>query len=194
MIIDVSTYQGDIDWKKVSESGVQKVILRSTLKSGNLDPRFMKNYNGILQNINATMKELDMYKFSYSRDYIGAYMEAVKTFETLKDHGVRLQSFDYFWLDLEAWDGRDYTTAEANAVIHAYEMACKKYGVQLGLYCNYNYIKHIIDPYWRTLPLWIARYNKTLGDIKPFEAYMWQYTDKGVVDGIPAKVDLSRYI
>ena len=194
MIIDVSTYQGDIDWKKVSESGVQKVILRSTLKSGNLDPRFMKNYNGILQNTNATMKELDMYKFSYSRDYIGAYMEAVKTLQTLCSNGVRLQSFDYFWLDLETWGGRDYTTEEANAVIHGYNVAANEYGIKLGLYCNYNYIKHIVDPYWRILPLWIARYNKTLGDIAPFEAYMWQYTDKGVVDGIPAKVDLSRYV
>lgn len=194
MIIDVSTYQGDIDWKAVSISGVEKVILRSTVKSGNLDPRFMKNYNGILQNTNATMKELDCYKFSYARDYISAYMEAVKTFETLKGHGVRLQVFDFFWVDLESWNGRDYTTEEANAVLHGYEIAASKYGVKMGLYCNFNYIKHIIDPYWKTLPLWIARYNTTLGDIEPFKAYMWQYTDKGYVDGVPVPVDLSRYV
>ena len=194
MIIDVSTYQGDIDWEKVSNAGVHKVILRSTLQSGNLDPRFMKNYNGILQNTNEVMKELDCYKFSYARDYISAYMEAVKTLETLKGHGVRLQVFDYFWLDLEAWNGRDYTSKEADAVLHGYEIAASKYDIKLGLYCNYNYIKHIIDPYWKTLPLWIARYNKTLGNIEPFKAFMWQYTNNGNVDGISEPVDMSRYM
>lgn len=194
MIIDISTYQGDIDWKKVSESGVEKVILRSTVRSGSLDPRFMKNYNGFLHSCNQTMSEIDIYKFSYTRDYISAYMEAANTLQTLREHGVRLLAFNFFWLDLEAWGGRDYTTAEANAVILGYLMACKDYEMTLGLYCNYNYIKHIIDPYWRVLPLWIARYNKTLGDIAPFEALMWQYTSKGNVEGIPTPVDMSSFM
>lgn len=194
MIIDISTYQGDIDWKKVSNAGVHKVILRSTVKSGNLDPRFMKNYNGILQNTNEVMKELDAYKFSYTRDIGHAYMECAKTLETLKEHGVRLQVFDYFWLDLESWGGRDYTTDEANEVILGYLNATSQYDVKLGIYANFNYIKHIIDPYWKKLPLWIARYNNSLGNVEPWKPYMWQYTDKGRVDGIVGNVDMSRYM
>lgn len=194
MIIDVSSYQGKIDWQKVSKQDVTKVILRSTVKSGNLDGRLMENYNGILQNMNDKLKAIDFYKFSYCRDYVSARIECKKTFDELTKHGIRLQVMDYFFLDLEGWGGRDYYKNEANEVIMAYEDECENIGVTLGLYSNYNYLKNIIDPVWRYLPLWYARYNSFMGDIKPFEALYWQYTSKGHIEGIVGNVDISKVV
>lgn len=194
MIIDISSYQGKIDWQMVSKAGVDKVILRSTTKNGKLDTRCIENYNGILQNMNNCLNAIDFYKFSYARTYVGARMECLKTLRTMENHGIRLEVMDVFYLDLESFDGRDYTTEEANNVILGYLDACRLYGVTLGLYFNYNYAKNIVDPVWAYMPLWIARYNSTLGNVEPWKPIYWQYTSSGHVDGIAGNVDISKRI
>lgn len=191
MIIDVSSYQGFIDWAKVSKSGVTKVIHRSTTKDGELDTRLLQNYNGVLQNMNDTMNQFDVYKFTYERGYIPARIEAMKTMQALSEKGIH---FDMLWLDLEGWGGRDYTKDEANNVIMGYVDACIEADVQLGLYFNYNYAKNIVDNIWRVLPLWIARYNKELGNVSPWRPEIWQYTSSGQIDGIIGNVDISKKV
>ena len=191
MIIDISSYQGVIDWVKVSKSGITKVIHRATTKDGELDTRLLQNYNGVLQNMNDTMNQFDVYKFSYERGYIPARIEAVKTMQALSEKGVR---FDMLWLDLEGWGGRDYTKDEANNVIMGYVDACIAADVKLGLYFNYNYAKNIVDDIWRVLPLWIARYNKELGNVSPWRPEIWQYTSSGQIDGIVGNVDISKVV
>ena len=194
MILDVSSYQGEIDWQKVSKQDVTKVILRSTVKSGNLDGRLMENYNGILQNMNDKLTGVDFYKFSYCRDYVSARIECMKTLDELEKHGIRLEVMDNFFLDLEGWGGRDYYKNEVNEVIFGYLDAASLFGVRLGLYSNYNYLKNIVDPVWSYLPLWYARYNTTMGNIEPWRALYWQYTSKGHIDGIEGNVDISKVV
>ena len=192
MILDISSYQGKIDWEKVSKQDVTRVILRSTVKSGALDGRLMENYNGILQNMNDKLTAVDFYKFSYCRDYVSARLECIKTLDALQSHGIRLQVMDNFFLDLEGWGGRDYYKGEADAVIMGYLDGVKDFDVKLGLYSNYNYLKNIIDPAWHFLPLWYARYNTAMGNIEPWKALYWQYTSKGNIDGIVGYVDISK--
>ena len=194
MIIDVSSNQGKINWEKVSKTGVERIILRATTQNGKLDVRTMENYNGILQNMNATMKNVDFYKFSYVRDYAAARMECLKTLDQLDTNGIRLEVMDFFYLDLEGHGGRDYTKDEANEVILGYRDQCREMGVRLGLYFNYNYARNIVDKVWSFMPLWVARYNSTLGDVEPWKPHIWQYTSKGTIDGIPNYVDISKRI
>lgn len=191
MILDLSAYNVVNDWKKVATSGVTGVILRATTKNGKIDSRFVSHLNGFLQNCNETMNEISIYKFSYERTYITAYIECCKTLATIQEV-ANLNTFDYLFLDLEAFSGRDYTTAECNEVIKGYLDGCAVFGVKLGLYFNYNYAKNIVDNYWSYLPLWLARYNKTMGDVTPFKPIMWQYTSTGTVDGITGNVDISK--
>lgn len=188
-IIDVSAYQGAIDWKQAAQE-IDGAILRTTTQNGKIDTRFMENLNGALQN---SIKTIDGYKFAYTREYIPAYVEACKTLDLLDYHGA-LSFLRYFFLDLEAWDGRDYTREEANAVIKGYRDACQDFGVKFGLYFNWNYAKNIVDTYWRYLPLWIARYNSSLGDVSPWSPILWQYTPTGTIAGIKGNVDISKEI
>lgn len=194
MILDISSNQGKIDWQKVSHQDVTKVILRSTTQNGKLDVRTLENYNGILQNMNDKLNSIDFYKFTYVRDYTSARIESMKTLDTLKRSGIRLEVMDTFYLDLEDYGGRNYTKDEASQVILGYFDTCLRCNVNLGLYFNYNYAKNIVDPIWRELPLWIARYNSTLGDVSPWTPELWQYTSKGRVDGINGNVDISKRI
>lgn len=194
MILDISSNQGKIDWQKVSTQDVTKVILRSTTQNGKLDVRTLENYNGILQNMNGRLNSIDFYKFSYVRDYTAARIESMKTLDTMKRAGIRLEVMDTFYLDLEGHGGRDYTKDEASRVILGYFDTCLDCNVNLGLYFNYNYAKNIVDPIWRELPLWIARYNDHLGNVDPWQPELWQYTSKGHVDGIIGNVDISMRV
>lgn len=193
MYLDISSNQGVIDWQAVkTNEGINGVILRATTKNNLLDVRTIQNYNGILHNM-SDIDEISAYKFSYARDYIGARVECRKCLDELKGHGVH---FDFFYLDLEGFGGRDYTREEANAVIVGYMDELRFNGdfSKFRLYFNYNYLKNIIDPIWRQIPLWLARYNATMGDTFGANVVLWQYTSTGRVNGIIGNVDISREV
>lgn len=196
MYIDVSSNQGVIDWAKVATNkDINGVILRATTKNGALDTKTAQNYRGTLVNL-PDLDEISVYKFAYARDYIEARMECRKCLHELAAHSVK---FDYLYLDLESHDGRDYTTQECNAVILGYMDEMSKFGVsdKLRLYFNYNYLKNIVAPIWwqkSRFQIWLARYNKTMGDTMGADVVLWQYTSAGRIDGIKTNVDLSKEI
>ena len=193
MYLDISSNQGVINWQAVkTNEGINGVILRATTKNNLLDVRTIQNYNGILHNM-SDVDEISVYKFSYARDYLGARVECRKCLDELKGHGVH---FDFFYLDLEGWGGRDYTREESNAVILGYMDELRFNGdfSKFRLYFNYNYLKNIIDPIWRQIPLWLARYNATMGDTFGANVVLWQYTSTGHVNGIIGNVDISREV
>lgn len=195
MYLDISSNQGKIDWKTLAENNrelINGVILRATTQNNKLDVRTMENYNGILHNL-SDIDEISVYKFSYARDYVGARIECMKCLKELNSHGVH---FDFFYLDLEGWGGRDYTREEANAVILGYidALSSTDESSKFRLYFNYNYLKNIIDPFCRQIPIWLARYNATMGDIFDANVVLWQYTSTGRIDGINGNVDLSREV
>lgn len=195
MYIDISSHNGAINWRDVAAAGqeIDGVILRATTKNNKLDVRTVENYNGILQNISGQIDELSFYKFSYARDYVTARVEAMKCLIELADHGLH---FDRLYLDLELWDGRDYTKDEANAVMLAYADALKAAGKldRFALYTNYDYLKRIIDPIWYKLPVWLARWSNAMGDTMGANIVLWQYSNKGKIAGIGTDVDLSRKV
>lgn len=195
MYIDVSSNQNKIDWKTLAENNrgfINGVILRATTQNNKLDICTKENYEGILHNM-SDVDEIGVYKFSYARDYVTARIECLKCLDELSKNGVH---FDYFYLDLEKWGGVDYTREQASAVILGYvdEMRAHAYFSNFRLYFNYNYLKNIIDPIWRQIPIWLARYNDTMGDTFGANIVLWQYTSKGRLDGIKTDVDLSREV
>lgn len=197
MYLDISSNQGKIDWKTLAEKNheqINGVILRATTQNNKLDVRTMENYNGILHNL-SDIDEISVYKFSYARDYVSARVECAKCLQELNAHGVH---FDRFYLDLEGFGGRDYTRAESNAVIVGYMDELCAHDVlninKFRLYFNYNYLKNIIDPYWWRFPIWLARYNSTMGDTFGANVVLWQYTSTGKIDGINGNVDISKEV
>ena len=183
MYLDISSNQGAINWKTVNEkhSDINGVVLRATTKNNQLDVRTKENYEGILHNM-SDIDEISVYKFSYAYNYTVARMEAKKCLQALYKAGVH---FDNFYLDLEKGT-KDYTMEEASAVIMAYKDELKNwdYNERFAIYCNYNYLKNIIDPYWYKERIWLARYNNTMGDTFGANVKLWQYTSKGRIQGI----------
>lgn len=194
MYLDISSNQGVIDWKELSKyDDINGIILRATTRNGKLDTRTKENYESVLHNM-SDVDEISVYKFSYARDYVSAKVECMQCLKALQDAKI---NFDYFYLDLEGFDGRDYTRAESDTVIMAYVdffgTWFNKYS-PLRLYFNYNYLKNIINPLWRDIPIWLARYNSEMGDTFGANVVLWQYTSLGQFDGIKTHVDISKEV
>lgn len=193
MIIDISSYNGRIDFEQMAKGeNIERIILRGTTKNGQLDVRFMENINGICQHLDGKMP-VDVYKFSYARNYGDAAAECYNLIATLKQKGV-FNIINMIWLDLEDFDGRAHTTNECGLIISAYDTICRMFGVKFGIYCNYNYLKNILPKWTAAWPIWLARYNSQMGNVGDFNVVMWQYTSSGSCAGITGAVDISKYV
>lgn len=193
MIIDISSYNGKIDFAKMAQNeDIERVILRGTTKNGNLDTRFIEHLNGICAELPDNV-QVDVYKFSYARNYADACVECMQLLETLKTHGA-FSLFHTLWLDLEAFDGREHTANECGNIIAAYAQICRLFGVDFGIYCNYSYLKNIVPKWAQNYKIWLARWWGLMGNCDPFNVEIWQYTNKGKCAGITGDVDLSRSV
>lgn len=195
MIIDISSYNGKIDWPTVAaKENIERVIHRGTTKNGQLDGRLIENINGIATAYHDTKyPEVDIYKFSYARTYTEAAVEACNLIAMLKIAGI-FGVINKIWLDLEEFDGRSHTTKECAEIIAAYDTVCKSYGVKFGIYCSYNYVKNILPKWTQIFDIWMAKWSNSIGMLGDFKnsVQLWQYTNEGKVEGIIGNVDISR--
>lgn len=187
--IDVSSYQGNIDWKKVASDGIKFAILRGTVKNGTMDSTFERNYKGATEN----GLDVAVYHFSYALDSNTAINDAINLVNRL--NGKKLP----IWLDLE-WDTQGKLgKAKISEIAVAFVQACKNLGYECHIYSNLAWYKSYYDPaVLKSIgcKFWIARYGLNNGKCeekyKPnVGEYIWQYTSKGSVNGISGNVDMN---
>ena len=184
--IDVNEAQGEIDFEKVKEAGIQFVCMRSTRKSGKTDAYFERNLSECIN------KQLDYscFKYAYAKTHEAARIEADGVINLLSGRKMPI------WYDLEDDTlvplGKDGIEGIALAFIGE----CKEAGYDVGIYCNKVWYDNYISDYLKNrFSFWIARYGKNTGEImemykpKMKNAIAWQYTSKGHVPGINADVD-----
>ncbi|MBS5111760.1 MAG: glycoside hydrolase family 25 protein [Coprobacillus cateniformis] len=179
--IDVSQYQGEIDWERVKEH-IDFAILRCGYGQdipGQDDPTFKRNADECTR----LGIPFGVYLYSYATDERAALSEARHVMRLVKDYKMEYPVY----LDLEDPRVGRLTNEqiERNCRVWADELARNNYFP--GFYASY---------YWWTSKLtgalftrytrWVARYAEELG-AEGFD--MWQYTDKGFVEGINAPVD-----
>ena len=194
MIIDISSYNGNVDFDKMLEAeDIERVIMRSVLKNGEPDSALSVNVSKLKQASRRTGKivPIDFYKFTYATNFSEAYTEAFETLMILRQLCL-LKVPERLYLDIEPVNGKVHTKGQVGQIIAAYASICKLFNVELGIYCNYSYLKNYIPEWASVFPVWIARWNDTLGDTEPFNCIYWQYTDHGKVTGINGNVDISR--
>lgn len=181
--IDVSKYQGDIDWNKVKAAGIEFAMIRivSTNNSGvYIDPYFEKNYNGA----KAAGIPVGAYIYTYAKTEERQNQEILLAMDAL--NGKTLE----YPLALDVEDsslvsmGKD---ALSNLVQRGLVIIDQKGYVPM-LYTYTNYTTHLNMATLSDYDLWIADYRGYNG-YGPAE--MWQYTSSGSVDGISGNVDLN---
>lgn len=186
--VDVSSYQGKIDWAKAKSTGVEFAILKIIRKDLNPDKQFENNWNGCQK---AGIPVQGVYNYSYATATSKAVRDAKKVLEVLSGRKAMV------WLDVED-DCQKNLGQTLIYIINAYADVIKSAGLEFGVYTGLSFYNTYIKPFGGIrYPLWIARYGKNNGkmDVKyqPQISGMigWQYTSKGRISGISGNVDMN---
>lgn len=197
--IDVSKYNGDINWDKAKKDGVDFVIVRVGYrgygKSGTLctDPNYKANIEGAL----AAGIKVGVYYFTEALTTDEAREEAKFCLSKIKDYNITLPvAIDYEYpTDGKNPIGRMYnaklTKAEATANVKAFCAAVKKAGYTPLVYANKSDLSSLINgkTIGNTYKVWLANYTTKTTYANSYE--YWQYTSSGKVNGITGKVDCN---
>lgn len=188
--IDVSTYQGDIDWAKVKAAGIKFAMIRCgfrRLDSGTIvmDNKFERNIKGaIANNIN-----VGIYFFSMARTEAEAYEEAAWVLEVIKNYDITypiatdVEIFNQYRLA-----GVSYSQMTSNTL--AFCAYIRKNGYTPMIYSYANALTRYLETgRFGANRVWLAQYN----DVVTYKGkyYMWQYTSNGYVPGINGRVDMD---
>ena len=184
--IDVSAWQGKIDWKTVADYGMGFAILRITEAGNVIDSYFEQNFSECRKyNI-----PVGAYKYSYAMTVAEIQSEAKKVVEVL--NGRKLQY--PVWLDLEWNNQRSLGAEQIHKLAEAFEKIITAAGYKFGIYCNVDWYLNVICSHLKKYDFWIARYpasdNGTLQErLRPDFGVGWQYSSKAKIPGISGTVD-----
>ena len=190
--IDVSHYQGEIDWQKVRDSGVEFAFIRIGLRSardGRLyeDDRVRENLQGAKD---AGLK-VGAYFFSQAMSEAEAQAEAEFAVTILKDFAIDLP-VAYDW---ETVSGETYKMTPENmtACIRGFCSVIEKAGYKSMVYFNKDHANRLLNvEELAGYRIWFAMYD-TYPDA-PCKPDYWQYTNQGSVPGIQGNVDINIYL
>lgn len=197
-VIDVSSWQGDIDWAKAKADGVEGAIIRLGFGWGNdADAKAQRNIN--------ECKRLGIpfgiYWYSYAEDASGSRQEGNDVVSKLRQFGVSPNDLKYpVYYDLESWTWTGHTPPTNpnvyNGIVNAWYGALQSGGYQnLGVYSYTSYLQGPLNNaniYAKTR--WVAQYGPQM----EFTAFGtndrgWQYTSSGQINGISGSVDMNAF-
>lgn len=197
-VIDVSGWQGDIDWAKAKADGVEGAIIRLGYGEGNnADKKAQRN----ISECKRLGIPFGIYWYSYADTPALAKEEGTDVVAKLKQFGVNPSDLAYpVYYDLEkwTWEGHQPPTDPNvyNDIVNNWYSALQSAGYKnLGVYSYTSYLqgplKHV-DIYAKTT--WVAQYGARMGfDSFPTNSRGWQYTSTGKVDGISGNVDMNAF-
>ena len=197
-VIDVSGWQGDIDWAKAKADGVEGVIIRLGYGEGNnADKKAQRN----ISECKRLGIPFGIYWYSYADTPALSKEEGADVVSKLKQFGVNPSDLAYpVYYDLEkwTWEGHKPPTDPNvyNNIVNNWYSALQSAGYKnLGVYSYTSYLqgplKHA-DIYAKTT--WVAQYGARMGfDSFPTNSRGWQYTSSGKVDGISGNVDMNAF-
>ena len=188
--IDVSKYQGKIDWAKVKQDGIDFAMIRVGYRGyGNgkivMDPYFEQNVKGA----RANGIHVGIYFYSVAKNEMEALEEANWTINAIKEYNITYPvAFDLEDFNRYRLSGVSYTQLNKNAVVFLNRIQSAGYTpMQYGS-------KSTFGPIWNMNTLnkykvWLAHYTDKTNYSGKYN--MWQYTSNGKVSGISGRVDLN---
>jgi GH25 family lysozyme M1 (1,4-beta-N-acetylmuramidase) len=190
--IDVSKYQGEIDWQKVAADGVEFAMIRLGYRgygSGALvlDEEAMTNIEGATS---AGIK-VGVYFFSQAITQEEAREEARFVIENIKQYDIKYPVvFDTEEILNEEARTEGLTVDELTDIAIAFCEEVEEQGYKSAIYANLRWFAlsldmSRLDKYYK----WYAYYDKNL--YFPYKINMWQYSENGTVDGITGSVDMN---
>lgn len=182
--IDVSKWQGEINWNKVKASGVQFAMLRVGYGRfvGQADETFEKNY----QNAKAAGVFVGAYHYSYAKTVAQAKEEAAYCLSLLKG-----KTFEFpICYDVEDDRQKDLSKDEISDIVAAFCETLEDAGYYVSVYMNYSWLNtKVREDIFEKYDIWLAHWVNNTTFARPYG--LWQYTSNGTTDGIAGRVDLN---
>lgn len=189
--IDVSKWNGEIDWDKVKSAGVEYAIIRAGYRgsvTGSLveDPCFAANMKGAA----ASGMPVGIYFFTQAVNEVEAVEEASVVLSLIREYKIDYPVF----IDTEGAGGNgraDGLDPETRTLVcEAFCRTIENAGYKAGVYASRNwYNNNLYTNRLENYCIWLAEYRS----VPLYQGYyqMWQYTSRGSVDGIAGNVDMN---
>lgn len=179
-VIDVSAWNGNVDFSALVSHGVKAGIIRITERYDKTDSYFERNYTGF----KSVGIKTGVYKFSYALSVSEIQKEARTVISVL--NGRKL---DYpVFLDLEWSTQRALGKSAITKMVKAFRKIIVDAGYQFAIYCNVDWYNNALDTASLPYDYWLAAYpaNDTgaiVERIRPNKGIAWQYTSKYKING-----------
>lgn len=193
--IDVSKYQGTIDWDKVKAAGVEFAVIRcgwgNDLKKQD-DPRFERNW-AECQRVGIPCTA---YFFSYAAAKNGNVDSELAHIKRLMA-GKKANCAAPVYIDVENAAGLNWRTLSDEAMLETmkrFKEGLEQLGFKMGIYSSRSafWNEKMRDPWYeKNVSVWVAEYAPKVNCFdRKYD--LWQYTSSGRVNGIQGNVDLDR--
>ena len=186
--IDVSKWNGDIDWKTVATTDVDYAIIRCGYGDNYVyqdDAYWEQNVKGCEEN----NIPFGVYIYSYAETVQQAQSEAAHVLRLIEGHTLNFP----IYLDVEDSVQAKLPKSTLTQIINTFVNAIHNQGYEVGIYANLNWWTNYIDASIannQSWFKWVAQYNN-IGTTYEGVYQMWQCTSTGKVDGIKGNVDLN---
>lgn len=191
--IDVSKYQGNIDWNAVRASGVDFAIIRVGYRgygTGKLVEDSMARKN--LAGASAAGLKIGVYVFSQAINQLEAVEEASMALELVKGYNLAYPIFIDSEYSTSAKDGRadDLSAAQRTAICQAFCQTVANSGYRTGVYASKSWFQYQLNvAELEGYHIWVAHYTTATDYNRRYD--MWQYSSTGSVPGISGNVDMN---
>ena len=188
--LDISKWNGNIDWKAVKKANIDFVIIRAGYGTGYVDPYFKKNIESAIKN----NLMVGIYWFSYAHSYQGAKLEAEKCYKTIKPYKKHINlpvfwDFEYDSVNVANRKGYHISKKLASGMADTFCTTIKNKGFRAGIYTNIDYANNYFSrKVLAKYHTWIAQWTSTCTYKEHY--VIWQCTDNFRING--KKFDLNR--
>lgn len=180
--IDVSQWQGAIDWQAVKNDGIQFAFVRAGHGGHTLDTCFQQN----MVNANAAGIPVGVYFYSTAQNEAQAVQDAQFVIRSMKGY---LVSYPVV-IDLEDSSQAHLSKQQIGRIAKAYCDEIRAAGYTPMVYCNENWYRNMIDVSMVSdVEMWVARWGNTYSSDIPRD--IWQSCSTGRVAGINGNVDID---
>ena len=183
--IDVSKWQGGVNWNEVKKDGTEFAILREGWgkKSPNqIDKKFKDNINGA--------KSVGIYTGIYHYSYADSVEDAINEAQFCLENIEGFKPEYPVIIDVEDKKQLKLNNRQRTDIIKAFCSEIEKHGYYAMFYCNLNWLNNYLykDELLPKYDLWLAQWGV---DAPSVSCGIWQYSSTGKIDGIDGNVDLN---
>jgi lysozyme len=174
--IDVSDNNGEVNWQAVADAGIEFAMIACSYGKTGRHDRFLENVNGA----HAVGIKVGAYHYSYALTPADALLEVENCRTAIDEAGVFLELPVFYDMeDADYWKEKHNFDFSAENITVICKTFIDNLGLDCGVYASLSWLQNYID--WQGLDC--AVWNAEWGEMDSIQGYMWQHTDKLIIDG-----------